>query len=106
MQGKDRTSLISNLESTITELQERVCSLQTTVGQLVSDSASADNRCFMLCSCLMLEVQHSGWLHCSAHICLNVMKHHGTHVQTQQGGVDIRVSAHLCARDAAVGALC
>ncbi len=88
------------------DLQERVCSLQATVGQLESDSASADNRCFMLCFCLMLEVQHSGWLHCSAHTCLNVMKHHGTHVQTKQGGADIRVSAHLCTHDPAVGALC
>jgi hypothetical protein len=54
MQGKDSTSLISNLESTILELQERVSSLQTTIGQLESDSASADNRCFMLCWILLV----------------------------------------------------
>lgn len=96
MQAKESTLVISNLESTIMELQERVSSMQTTIGQLESDSTSADTRCFMLCSCLMLEVQSSGWLHCSGHICLNVMKHHGTRVQTQQAGVDISVSAHLC----------
>ena len=41
--------VISNLESTILELQERMTSLQTTIGQLESDLVSADNRCFMLC---------------------------------------------------------
>ncbi len=49
MQSTDSTLTISNLESIILELQERVSSMQTTMGQLESDSASADNRCFMLC---------------------------------------------------------
>ncbi len=45
--------------------------------------------------CPMLEVQHSGWLHCSDHINLAVMEHYGTHMQTQPGGVIIGVSVHL-----------
>ena len=108
MQAKESNLMISILESTSSELQERMCSLQTTISQLECDSVFADKRCFMLpdAYCPMLEVQHSGWLHCSAHTCLNVMKHHGTHVQTKQGGADIRVSAHLCTHDPAVGALC
>jgi len=48
------------------------------------------------------EVQHSGWPHCSVHIYLNVVEHHGTHMQTQQVGVDVRVSVHLDVQDACV----
>jgi len=95
MQAKVSTSVISNLESVISEMQGRVSILQTTMGQLEADSTSADDRCFMHCSCLLHESQHSAWLHCSVHINLNVMKHHGTHIQTQQGGNDVRVSVHL-----------
>ena len=97
MQAKESNLMISILESASSELQERMCSLQTTISQLESDLVFADKRCFMHpdAYCLMLEVQHSGWLHCSVHINRHVMKHHGTHLQTQQGGNDVRVSVHL-----------
>ncbi len=62
MQAKKSNLMISSLESASSELQERMCSLQTTISQLESDSVFADKRCFMLpdAYCPMLEVQHSG----------------------------------------------
>lgn len=97
MQAKESNLMISILESTSSELQERMCSLQTTISLLESDSVFADKRCFMLpdAYCPMLEVQHSGRLHCSGHIYLDVMEHHGTHMQTQPGGVITGVSVDL-----------
>jgi len=97
MQAKESNLMISILESTSSELQERMCSLQTTISQLECDSVFADKRCFMLpdAYCPMLEVQHSGRLHCSGHKYLDVMEHHGTHMQTQPGGVITGVSVDL-----------
>jgi len=97
MQAKKSNLMISSLESASSELQERMCSLQTTISQLESDSVFADKRCFMLpdAYCPMLEVQHSGRLHCSGHKYLDVMEHHGTHMQTQPGGVITGVSVDL-----------
>lgn len=55
MQAKVSTLVISDQKSVISEMQERVSILQTTMGQLEADSSSADNRCFIHASCLMHE---------------------------------------------------
>lgn len=57
MQAKVSTLVISDQESVISEMQERVSILQTTMGQLEVDSTSADNRCFIHASCLVHESQ-------------------------------------------------